>query len=104
MSKIVLKKMVLKNFKGIKSFVFEPSEKETKVFGDNGVGKTTLRNAYLWCLTGRDSENRHNHEIKPLDKDNNPIHHLESSVELFLEKEEKKSSVKKSKKKKDKKE
>ena len=94
MSKIVLKKMVLKNFKGIKSFVFEPSEKETKVFGDNGVGKTTLRNAYLWCLTGRDSENRHNHEIKPLDKDNNPIHHLESSVELYLEKEGKKLNIK----------
>ena len=94
MSKIVLKKMVLKNFKGITSFTLIPSEKETKVFGDNGVGKTTLRNAYLWCLTGRDGENRHNHEIKPLDANNNPIHHLESSVELHLEKEGKTLNIK----------
>lgn len=85
MKEVKLVKMNLKNFKGIRDFTLEPNiSSNTYVYGDNGVGKTTLRNAYLWCLTGRDSENRVDHEIRPLDKDGNVIHNLESTVGITL--------------------
>lgn len=85
MKKVKLVKMHLKNFKGIRDFTLEPNiSGNTYVYGDNGVGKTTLRNAYLWCLTGRDSENRVDHEIRPLDKEGNVIHNLESIVDITL--------------------
>ena len=85
MKKVKLIKMHLKNFKGIRDFTLEPNiSGNTYVYGDNGVGKTTLRNAYLWCLTGRDSENRVDHEIRPLDKEGNVIHNLESIVDITL--------------------
>ena len=78
MKEVKLVKMNLKNFKGIRDFTLEPNiSSNTYVYGDNGVGKTTLRNAYLWCLTGRDSENRVDHEIRPLDKEGNVVHNLD---------------------------
>lgn len=94
MSKVILKKAIYSNFKGISKFELVPSEATTSIYGDNGVGKTTLRDGYLWCLTGRDSLNRFNHEIKPLDKDGKTIHNLESSVQLILEKDGKEYDIK----------
>lgn len=92
--KVILKKAVYSNFKGISRFVLEPSEETTNIYGDNGVGKTTLRDGYLWCLTGRDSMDRFNHEIKPLDKEGKPIHNLESYVQLYLKKGDKEYNLK----------
>ena len=94
MSKVILEKAIYSNFKGIKKFILEPSESTTNIYGDNGVGKTTLRDGYLWCLTGRDSMDRFNHEIKPLDKDGKPIHNLESYVQLYLRKGDKEYNLK----------
>lgn len=94
MSKVILKKAIYSNFKGISKFELVPSEATTSIYGDNGVGKTTLRDGYLWCLTGRDSLNRFNHEIKPLDKEGKTIHNLESSVQLILEKDGKEYDIK----------
>ncbi|MGL5261391.1 MAG: AAA family ATPase, partial [Bacteroides sp.] len=84
-----LERLTLKNFKGIQDFELDlRGGKSASIYGDNGVGKTTLKNAYLWCLTGRDSDNRTDHEIRPYDKDNNVIHHLNSIVEMVLSHDE----------------
>ena len=85
MKQVILKKAVYSNFKGIRNFELNPNINHTEVYGDNGVGKTTLRDGYLWCLTGRDSLDRTNHEIRPRNKDNSIIHHLDSFVELTFE-------------------
>lgn len=78
--KINLKKLRLKNFKGS-----EPKEIEfsmnTNISGENAVGKTRILDAFLWLLFGKDSEDKADFSIKPLDKGNNVIHNLDVEVE-----------------------
>lgn len=77
--KIQLKKLILKDFKGIKNLEIDFSEK-TNISGDNATGKTTVFDAYSWLLWGKDSLNRKDYEIKPYDVNNEVVHNLESSV------------------------
>lgn len=77
--KIQLKKLILKDFKGIKNLEIDFSEK-TNISGDNATGKTTIFDAYSWLLWGKDSLNRKDYEIKPYDVNNEVVHNLESSV------------------------
>lgn len=83
MKKILLKRLELKNFMGIKEFEID-FEKETNIGGENESGKTTLVDAFNYLLFGKDSLgrdlNRANHNIKTIDKNNNVIHGLEHSV------------------------
>lgn len=77
--KIQLKKLILKDFKGIKNLEIDFTEK-TNISGDNATGKTTVFDAYSWLLWGKDSLNRKDYEIKPYDVNNEVVHNLESSV------------------------
>jgi DNA repair exonuclease SbcCD ATPase subunit len=76
-----IKKMTIENFKGIRNFTFEPNGENASVFGMNETGKTTLVDAFLFLLFGKDSEGRKDFAIKPLDENNNPIPGLETMVE-----------------------
>ena len=76
---VILKKLVLANFKGIKDKEIDFTEK-TNISGDNATGKSTIFDAYSWLLWGKDSLNRKDYEIKPYDENNDIIHNLESSV------------------------
>lgn len=64
---IRLIKLTLENFKGVQSFVFEPDGQDVTVLGSNGVGKTTLYDAYCWLLFGKDSAGRSDSafDVKP---------------------------------------
>lgn len=77
---VKLKKLTLKNFKGIEEKEVIFSDK-TNISGDNATGKTTIFDAYSWLLWGKDSLSRKDYEIKPYDENNNVIHNLESTVE-----------------------
>ena len=81
---IRLLKLTLKNFQGIPELAFEPNGKNAIIRGDNGTGKTTVNNAWNWLLFGKDSQGKTDFALKPLDKDNNPIHNLETEVEGTL--------------------
>lgn len=83
--KLIIKALSLTNFKGIKSFELKPSEKVTNIHGTNGVGKSTLCDAWSWLWTGKDAKGREDYEIKTLDKNNEAIHHLEHTVESDME-------------------
>lgn len=61
--KITFTKLRLTNFKGIESFETEFSN-DTIVKGDNGTGKSTLFDAMLWCLFGKNSQNDTKFSIK----------------------------------------
>lgn len=77
--KIYLQSITIENFKGIKEFTAFFG-KETTIKGANATGKSTLVDSFLWLLTGKDSENRADFEIKTVDEKNDPIHHLQHSV------------------------
>ena len=81
---IRLSKLTLKNFKGVKKLVFEPSSKNANIKGDNATGKTTVFDAFSWLLFDKDSEGKKDFGIKPLDENNQPIHNLETEVEGVL--------------------
>lgn len=56
--------LMLKNFKGVKSFTFEPQGSSATIYGDNATGKTTVMDAMLWLLFGKNSENAADFGIK----------------------------------------
>lgn len=82
--KIVITSMTLTNFKKVRSATYRFNNEVTDVFGANGAGKTTIKDAFLWCLFGKDSTNRKDFEIKPLDENNQPFHNLDHEVEINL--------------------
>lgn len=81
---ISLAKLTLRNFKGIREYVLNPDEANVSVFGDNAAGKTTLFDAFVWLLFGKDSQNKTDFQIKTLDAEGNPLHKLEHEVEGIL--------------------
>lgn len=81
--KIKLEKLILKNFKGIKELTINFAALTT-ILGENGTGKSTVFDAFMWTLFGKDSHGRSDFEIQTLDPHNNVIHGLEHSVRLVL--------------------
>ena len=80
--------LTLRNFKGVRSFEIDTQGKDVNVFGNNGTGKTTLADAFMWLLFNKDSQNRSDFEIKTLGPDGEPEHGLEHMVEAILELED----------------
>ncbi len=70
----------LRNFKGIKNLDLKANGHDLNVYGDNATGKTTILDAFMWLLFDKDSQNRADFAIKTLDKDGEPIHHLDHEV------------------------
>lgn len=89
MKKILLKSLSLVNFKGVRDFSITFNDGITTVCGDNGTGKTTLYDAYLWLLFGKDSTGRsdgaNGFNVKTTGEDGKPIYRLEHSVTAVLE-------------------
>ena len=89
MKKIILKSLSLVNFKGVRDFSIAFNDGITTVCGDNGTGKTTLYDAYLWLLFGKDSTGRsdgaNGFNVKTTDESGKPIYRLEHSVTAVLE-------------------
>lgn len=69
----------LQNFKGIASGNFAFNGENTEVVADVMQGKSTIKDAYLWCL-GLEIDN-----FYPCDKNNQLIDGLETRVELTLD-------------------
>lgn len=82
--KIVLKKLELKNFKGIKELTIDFGN-VTSISGRNATGKTTVVDAFTWLLFGKDSKDRTTFNIKTLDANGEELHGLEHSVTGELE-------------------
>lgn len=80
MKKIQLLNLRLRNFKGIKDLQLDMNGADLKIYGDNGTGKTTIFDGFLWLLFGKDSNNRADFSIKTLN-DGIAFHNLEHEVE-----------------------
>ncbi len=77
--KIEIKNLTLNYFKGIRQLSID-FDHETNIYGDNATGKTTVFDAFLWLLFGKDSTDRKDFEIKTLDEKNQPFHGLDHEV------------------------
>lgn len=60
---IQIKTLTLVNFKGIKSLSIDFGH-VTSIYGANAAGKSTIMDAWLWLLFGKDSHDRKDYEIK----------------------------------------
>ncbi len=76
---IYLKRVKITNFKGIQCFESDFNH-VTNIFGDNGTGKTTIMDAFLWLFFGKNSNDASKFEIKRLDSSNKFIKNLEAEV------------------------
>lgn len=88
MRQILIKHLEMQHFKGVSHFGCDFGE-QTDIFGANGTGKSTIMDAFTWCLFGKDSKDRTDSGrgafgIKTTDKDGNVIDKLEHSVSITL--------------------
>lgn len=87
--KLKLNKLTIRNFKGITDYEIELNGDSYNVQGDNGTGKTTLYDAFLFCLFGKNSQDQpalgqSTFDWKPLDEQGREMNHLETEVALVL--------------------
>ncbi len=63
--KMTLKALNIEHFKGIKRFGITPNGANLSVTGRNKLGKTTIYDAFLWLLFGKNSAGETKFTIKP---------------------------------------
>lgn len=81
MKNIILKRLKLTNFKGIKDKTINFNDNITSIYGRNGAGKTTIFDAFTWILFGKDSLGKKDFGIKEYDKIGKTIPKIEHEVE-----------------------
>lgn len=81
---IKIKSLTLTNFKCFRSKEISFDSDVTTIKGRNGVGKTTIADAILWCLFGKNSENQSDFDLKTHDVNGKAIPCLDHSVEMVL--------------------
>ncbi len=83
MKQIKLLSMHIQNFKGCKDRTIEFGQ-TTRITGDNGVGKSTVFDAYLWLLFDKNSKGVTNFAVRPLIESGETINNIEISVEATI--------------------
>lgn len=79
--KLKLMSLKINNFKAIKNIEIAPDGKNLAVTGKNGLGKTTIYDAFLWLLFGKNSLGEMKFTFKPTDEPPE----VENSVEATFE-------------------
>ena len=93
MIKIKLKSVALENFMCYARRTFDFYD-ITKIVAENGVGKSTIATAYLWCLFNCDYELKDNPVVRR-EVDEVPVDDMDVSVELVLDIDGKEITMKK---------
>ena len=75
--------MELRNFKGVAQAEYDFGDR-TDISGGNGTGKSTIFEAYLWCLFDKNPAGN-TPKVQPYDTANEIKHQLTTSVRLYLE-------------------
>ena len=84
---IRIKTLTLHNFKGLRDASFDFGGGNARIEGDNGRGKSTVFDAFVWLLFGKDHAGQDwtNFDLKPIDPaTREPIHNLDHWVEAVL--------------------
>lgn len=79
---VILKRLTLTNFKGMRNVAIDFNGSVTTISGKNGTGKTTVIDGFNWLLFGKDSEGNSDTKfgIKTNDLNGAFIPHLEHEV------------------------
>lgn len=85
MKQLRLLELSLENFKGVERFKLTAGGNDVTIRGDNATGKTTLLDAWLWLLFGKNAANAAEFEIKTLLANGEPMHGAEHAVEALIE-------------------
>lgn len=79
MKQILLNRLTIHNFKGCANWTLELNGQNADIYGKNGVGKTTVYDAFTWLLFGKDSRGNapgtKEFQIKPLGQDGEVLDH-----------------------------
>ena len=85
MKQIKLTTLKMLNFKGIENKEINFNNQSVNIYGTNETGKTTIVDAFFWCLFGKVSLGNSNFPIKPIDKiSKKEVHNLLTVVETTL--------------------
>lgn len=82
---IKINSLFIESFKGIKKFEVNFDPTNTIIKAENGKGKTTIYDAFLWLLFDKDSTGRKDFGIRPLDDNNKAIEGIVAVVQAELE-------------------
>lgn len=80
--KVTLKEIKISRFKAIKDMDIVLDGKNALISGANGSGKTSIYEAYYWCLFGKTLAP--NGIVQTLDENNEKVHKVDTVVELIL--------------------
>ncbi len=83
MKTIKLIRMELRNFKGVAQAEYDFGDR-ADISGGNGSGKSTIFEAYLWCLFDKNPAGN-TPKVQPYDTANEIRHQLTTSVRLYIE-------------------
>lgn len=84
MKELKLKRIRIENFKCFDEMEIKFSGKTT-LDGMNASGKTTVMDAYFWCLFGTDADGNTKFDIRPMDSNGNTIDNTIISVAIEIE-------------------
>lgn len=84
MKTILLRTIEIKNFKGIEDLTIDFANR-VEIHGRNGLGKTSILDAFLWCLFGKDSTGSSSFSVRPLNADGSIKEHQDVDVMCKLE-------------------
>lgn len=97
-----LLRIAINNFQGIKKIDMPFIGKDATITAENGSGKTSVYDAFLWLLFGKNSQGKSDFDCRPFDENNvvlsDVIIHVMAEVEIDgmtykLEKQNKKTSA-----------
>ena len=83
MKNIFISSINIQNFKGIKEFGSEFGPM-TSIYGRNATGKTTVMDAIMWLLFGKDSSGRSDFQIRPVDANGAMVDNVDIVVSACL--------------------
>jgi len=84
MKKIIIQKMEILNFKGVREQKIAFNDDITEIDGANGSGKTTIFDAFTWVLFGKDSKDSKKFNLKTIDENNQIIPKIPHEVTITL--------------------
>ncbi len=87
MKKVRIRSLEMHYFKGVVSKTIEFGEQETTISAPNGTGKSTIADAFFWCLWGKNAAGQSDQKfaIKTLDKGGVEIPHVNHEVKIVLD-------------------